>query len=63
MDILIGVGIVLIAIAVWCLIMYWPIKSLYNMLKPKIDNITEQKEKIESLEKRIVLLEKKLNNQ
>lgn len=43
--------------------MYWPIKSLYNMLKPKIDNVTGQKEKIESLEQRIELLEKKLDNQ
>jgi len=33
------------------------------MLKPKIDNVTEQKAKIESLEKRVELLEKKLDNQ
>jgi len=43
--------------------MYWPIKSLYNMLKPKIDNVTEQKGIIESLEKRVELLEKRLDNQ
>jgi len=33
------------------------------MLKPKIDNVTEQKGKIESLEKRVELLEKRLDNQ
>ena len=42
--------------------MYWAIKQLYNMLKPKINNVTEQKGKIESLEKRIELLERKLEN-
>lgn len=33
------------------------------MLKPKMDNVIGQKEKIEFLEKRIELLEKKFDNQ
>ena len=42
--------------------MYLAIKKLYNMLKPKINNVIEQKGKIETLEKRIDVLERKLEN-
>ncbi len=40
--------------------MYWAFKQIYITVKPKINNITEQKGKLESLEKRIELLEKKI---
>lgn len=59
---LIGFVIVIVAIAVWCLVMYWLIKLLYNRLKPKMDSATELKGKIELLEKRVELLEQKLDD-
>ena len=62
MDLLIGIIILLAVISVWVLIMYWGIKTLYKMLKPKIDNITELKGKFDTLAERVELLEKKSDN-
>lgn len=43
--------------------MYWAIKQIYKAVKPKINNIAEQKGKLESLEKRIELLEERLGKE
>lgn len=51
----------MVVFAVSFLLMYWGIKQIYSMLKPKINNITEQEGKLDSLEKRVELLERKLD--
>lgn len=62
MDFFLGIVILLVVIVVWVLIMYWLINKFYKMLKPKIDRVTELKEKLDFLEARIKLLEEKSDN-
>lgn len=57
-ELLVGILILLVLIGVSSFIMYWPIKQLYKLFKPQINKVTEFSEKLNSLEKRVEMLER-----
>ncbi|GIN91002.1 hypothetical protein J22TS1_20530 [Siminovitchia terrae] len=61
-DTLIGIGILLAVFVILFSLMYWLSKQLYKNLKPTINNSILQKDRLDSLEKRVELLERKLDN-
>lgn len=62
MSFFIGFLFLIVFIAGWLFIMYWAIKKVYEFLKPKFDQATEQQKKMALLEERIERLERKLEN-
>ncbi|PBB06279.1 hypothetical protein [Salimicrobium humidisoli] len=61
MDVLVFIVICLVILALPVAVIYWGLKQMAGALKPKIDEFSEQKDRMESLEKRIDVLERKLD--